>query len=58
VTVKSGIEPSVFGGSEAVCSCEVLMVAIVAEKVAEVGVVDAGRQGEAEGPHRVSRVEP
>jgi hypothetical protein len=34
------------------------MVAIVAEKVAEVGVVDAGRQGEAEGPHRVSRVEP
>jgi hypothetical protein len=57
VTVKSGIELSVFGEQGAVCSWEVLMV-IVAEEVAEVGVVDAGQQGEAEGTHRVSRVEP
>jgi|GEM_PF-6906372 hypothetical protein len=31
---------------------------IVAEKVAEVGVVNAGQQGEADGTRNVSRVEP
>ena len=44
VTVKSGIKFPVFGESKAVRSWDVLTV-IVAEKVADIGVVDAGKQG-------------